>query len=361
MELVTPESVGLSSNRLARIGEHMRSHYVDRGKIPGSLTLVARGGKVCYLEGEGLRDRERELPMTEDTIFRIYSMSKPVTSVALMTLFERGLFALTDPVHRFIPEWRNLGVYKNGSWPLYQTEPCESPMTVRDLLMHTSGLTYGFMRASNVDRGYRKKQVQVPRPGYTLRHMIEDLAELPLEFSPGQAWNYSVATDVVGYLVEVISGQPLDQFLQEQIFAPLGMTDTAFSIAADKEERFAACYQRNLDKSVTLQDDPRSSEYRDRSFFSGGGGLVSTLGDYYRFCEMLRRGGELDGQRILGPRTVKLMTSNHLPGNIDLTAMARGSFSETSYEGVGFGLGFASRIDPVRNANLGSIGEFNWA
>ncbi|MEP5763305.1 MAG: serine hydrolase domain-containing protein [Halieaceae bacterium] len=360
MKVVKPESVGMAGARLDRIGEHLRAQYVEPGKIPGSLTLVARRGEVCYLQAEGLSDREREQPMAEDSIFRIYSMSKPVTSVALMMLFEQGLVALTDPVHRFIPQWRDLQVYKGGTWPAFETEPCHRPMTVRDLLMHTSGLTYGFMRSTNVDRAYRKKKIQVPRPGYTLQHMVDDLAEIPLEFSPGEAWNYSVATDVLGYLVEVISGQPYDQFLQQKLFEPLGMSDTAFSITPDKEARFAACYQRNMDKSVTLQDDPQDSDYRERSFFSGGGGLISTIGDYYRFCQMLRNGGELNGERILGPRTIEFMTRNHLPGNRDLTSIARGSFSETSNEGVGFGLGFASRIDPVRNANLGSVGAYNW-
>jgi CubicO group peptidase (beta-lactamase class C family) len=360
MDIVAPESVGMSAQRLDRIGEHLRRQYIDPGKIAGCQTLVARGGEICYLQNEGLMDRERALPMTDDAIFRIYSMSKPITSVALMMLFERGLLSLTDPVHRFIPQWRNLQVYKGGSWPLFQTAPCAAPMTVRDLLTHMSGLTYGFMRASNVDHGYRKVGVQVQRPGYTLKDMIDELAGLPLEFEPGSAWNYSVATDVVGYLVEVISGQSLDEFFRQHIFEPLGMVDTGFNISEDKQSRFTACYQRELDKSVTLQDDPYESEYRDRTFFSGGGGLVSTTADYYRFCQMLRNGGELNGVRLLGPRTLKLMTSNHLPGGVDLTGVARGSFSETSYEGVGFGLGFATRLDPVRNANLGSVGEFNW-
>jgi len=360
MEVVKPESVGLSSERLARIGEHLRGRYIEPGKIAGSLTLVARRGEVCYLQGEGLMDRERELPMAEDTIFRIYSMSKPVTSVALMMLYERGLFDLRDPVHRFIPQWKDLQVYKGGSWPLYQTVPCARPMTIKDLLTHSSGLTYGFMRMTNVDRGYRKKKIQVPRPGYTLQNMVDDLATLPLEFTPGAAWNYSVATDVLGYLVEVISGKPYDEYLQSELFGPLGMVDTAFSIAPEKEERFAACYQRNLDKSVTLADDARDSDYCERSFFGGGGGLISTIGDYYRFCSMLRNGGELDGQRILGPRTLELMTRNHLPGGVDLSQVARGSFAETAYEGVGFGLGFATRINPVDNASLGSVGDFFW-
>ena len=360
MEVVTPESVGMSSERLGRIGEHLRRRYVEPGKIAGSLTLVARRGELCYLEAEGLMDRERELPMREDTIFRIYSMSKPVTSIGLMMLYERGLFGLNDPVHRFIPQWKDLQVYRGGSWPQYQTAPCESPMAIRDLMMHTSGLTYGFMRATNVDHGYRKKEIQVVRPGYTLQDMIDELAELPLEFTPGEAWNYSVSTDVLGYLIEVLSGQSLAEYFEQEIFKPLGMVDTAFSIEPGKEERFASCYERNIDKSVTLADDSRDSDYRERSFYSGGGGLISTIADYYRFCRMLRNGGELDGHRLIGPRTLQLMTRNHLPGGVDLAGIARGSFSETSYEGIGFGLGFATRIDEVRNASLGSVGEYFW-
>ncbi len=360
MEVVSPESVGISSSRLARIGEHLRSAYVEPGKIAGTQTLVARRGEVCYFESEGLMDRERELPMRDDAIFRIYSMTKPITSVALMMLWERGKFALTDPVRRFIPEWRNLQVYEAGNWPLYQTRPCAAPMTVRDLLTHMSGLTYGFMRASNVDHGYRKVGVQVSKPGYTLKDMVSELAGLPLEFDPGTAWNYSVATDVCGYLVEVISGKPFDEFLRDEVFDPLGMHDTAFNISSEKEERFTACYQRNLDKSVTLADDPHASDFRDRSFFGGGGGLLSTTADYYRFCAMLRNGGELDGARLLGPRTIDFMTSNHLPDNVDLSVIARGSFSETTYDGIGFGLGFATRLNAVKNGNLGGVGEYNW-
>ena len=216
------------------------------------------------------------------------------------------------------------------------------------------------MRATNVDHGYRKKEVQVVRPGYTLQDMIGELAELPLEFTPGEAWNYSVSTDVLGYLIEVLSGQSLAEYFEQEIFKPLGMVDTAFSIEPGKEERFASCYERNIDKSVTLADDARDSDYRERSFYSGGGGLISTIADYYRFCRMLRNGGELDGQRLIGPRTLQLMTRNHLPGGVDLSGIARGSFSETSYEGIGFGLGFATRIDEVRNASLGSVGEYFW-
>ena len=360
MERVSPESVGMSSERLDRIGEHLRSRYLEPGKITGTLTLVARRGEVCYLEAEGLRDRERDLPVTEDTIFRIYSMTKPITSVALMMLYERGMFSLTDPVDRFIPEWRNLRVYKAGAWPMIESTPCQQRMTIRDLFTHMSGLTYGFLRSTNVDHAYRKVGVQNPRPGYTLRDMIDELSGLPLEFEPGSAWNYSVATDVLGYLVEVISGQPLDEYFREHIFEPLGMVDTAFEIAPEKEERLASCYTRDMSKQLVLEDDARDSAYKERSFLSGGGGLVSTIGDYYRFCAMLRNGGELNGHRILGPRTLEYMTRNHLPGGVDLSRIARGSFSETSYEGIGFGLGFARRVDSVQNANLGAEGEYHW-
>jgi len=190
--------------------------------------------------------------------------------------------------------------------------------------------------------------------------MIDELAALPLEFQPGSAWNYSVATDVLGYLVEVISGLSLAEYLRTQLFEPLGMVDTGFEITADKAGRFASCYQRNIDKSVTLQDDGQASSYQDVSFHSGGGGLLSTMADYYRFSQMLANGGELDGVRILGSRTLQFMTQNHLPGGEDLSGFARGSFSETSYEGIGFGLGFGVRVNSLRNANLGSVGEYHW-
>ena len=350
MNLVNPAQVGMSEQQLGRIGEHMRSQYIDKGKITGSLTLVARRGEVCYLQAEGMMDREREIPMAEDAIFRIYSMSKPITSVALMMLYEKGLFSLTDPVHRFIPQWRDLRVYQSGNYPLFASQPCRKPMTVRDLFMHTSGLTYGFMHATNVDRAYRKMKVQQSRPGYTLEDMVNELGQLPLEFEPGSAWNYSVATDVLGYLVEVISGQSLPEFFQEHIFEPLGMMDTGFEIAEEKTDRFASCYQRSFKKDLVLQDDAQKSEYRNRSFYSGGGGLISSIHDYYQFCRMLLNGGELNGQRLLGRKTIEFMTRNHLPGGLDMSAFARGSFSETSYEGIGFGLGFATKVDRFATA-----------
>ncbi len=360
MNVVAPESVGLNPAQLDRVGEHLRSRYVDPGKIPGSLALVARRGHVCYLDIAGQRDMERGTPLTEDTIFRIYSMTKPVTSLALMTLYEKGLFSLDDPVHRFIPEWRDLGVYKAGSFPMFMSAPCHRPMTVRDLLMHTSGLTYDFLRASNVDHAYRKLQVGVPREGYTLSQMIEQLAGLPLEFVPGERWNYSLSVDVQGYLIEVLSGRSLPEYLQETLFEPLQMPDTGFEIRPGQVERFASCYERNPRKEVVLNDDGQASHYRKVTFHSGGGGLVSTAADYYRFCQMLLNGGTLDGQRIIGSRTLDFMTRNHIPGGADMSAFATGSFSETIYQGVGFGLGFANKIDPVRNGYPASPGTFFW-
>lgn len=360
LDLVTPESVGLDSGQLARVHEHLGKRYIEPGKIPGSITLVARRGQACYLDIQGQRDIERATPMTEDSILRIYSMSKPITSLAMMTLHERGMFSLDDPVHRFIPAWRDLRVWSAGSLPLFQTEPTQRPMTIRDLFMHTSGLTYDFLRATNIDYAYRKLQVGLVRPDYTLQTMIDELGQLPLEFSPGERWNYSLSTDVLGYLVEAISGQSLPDYLRSVIFEPLGMNDTHFEIPADKVGRFASCYTRNLNKGMDLSDDGQNSEYANRSFYSGGGGLVSTAADYYRFCRMLLGGGTVDGTRIIGSRTLAFMTRNHLPGGADLSEFATGGFSESEYEGVGFGLGFANTLDPVRNGHPSSVGSFYW-
>jgi CubicO group peptidase (beta-lactamase class C family) len=350
----------MDSAQLARVGEHLGKRYVEPGKIPGCMTVVARAGKACYLDVQGMRDVERGVPMTEDSILRIYSMTKPITSLALMTLHEQGLFSLSDPVHRYIPEWRNLGVWTAGSYPLFATEPAKRPMTIRDLFMHTSGLTYDFMRATNIDYTYRKMQVGNPYPGYTLKDMIHQLAGLPLEFSPGERWNYSLSTDVLGYLIEVISGKSLPDFLRETLFEPLGMTDTSFGITPDKVERFASCYERNLSKEMVLNDDGQDSRFKDPTFYSGGGGLISTLGDYYKFSQMLLGGGTLDGTRIIGRHTLEYMTQNHIPGGADMTQFATGSFSEAGYAGVGFGLGFASSIDPLCNGHPASAGTFYW-
>jgi CubicO group peptidase (beta-lactamase class C family) len=362
-----PERLGLSGERLARIDDHLERRYVGPKKIAGALTLVARRGEVAHLSPVGMMDIERETPMREDTIFRIYSMSKPITSVALMMLWEESHFQLHDSVHRFIPEWQDLQVYASGTHPNYLTVPPDRPMAIRDLMSHQSGLTYGFMNRTNVDAAYRKVGLGSATisgggeaRGGTLREMVEKLAEVPLEFSPGAHWNYSVSTDVLGYLVEVISGQPFDQYLQERIFEPLGMVDTAFHVSGENAERFAANYSRGPDKRLVLTDDPAASHYLEPpTFFSGGGGLVSTASDYWRFCQMLLNGGELDGVRILGRPTIDLMTTNHLPDGQDLSQRGVSSYSETGNEGAGFGLGFAMTLDPTKTGG-GSVGEYYW-
>ena len=264
-------------------------------------------------------------------------------------------------MHRYIPEWEDLRVHRYGRYPNFTTEPAARPMTIRDLLVHTSGLSYHIMERTPLDEAYR--QLGIGGPAGTLRDMVEKLATLPLEFSPGTRWSYSVATDVLGYLVEVLSGQRFDEYLRTQIFEPLGMVDTGFTVPADKLGRFAANYVRLPGSTeATLLDDPADSPYaRPKTFFSGGGGLVSTAADYLRFAEMLRRGGELDGKRILGPRTIAYMTRNHLPEGRDLASLAPpGAFSETRYDGIGFGLGFHVVVDPVRAQVPVSVGEYGW-
>jgi len=358
---VNPDTLGLSSARLARIGDHFR-RYIDAGKLAGALVLVARRGQIAYLEPLGHLETERRRPVTPDSIWRIYSMTKPITSVGLMMLYEEGRFQLDDPVHRFIPSWESLRVYVGGNYPTFKTAPAARPMSIRDLLSHTSGLTYGFMERTNVDAAYRKLGVaDQTRRGYTLQDMVDTLAELPLEFSPGTAWNYSVSTDVVGHLIEVISGQRLDVYLRERVLGPLGMRDTSFVLEDAQIPRFAANYERQGDGSLKMIDDPEQSNYRKRTFFSGGGGLLSTAPDYFRFASMMQNMGELDGVRILGRKTVELMTTNHLPGGQDLTELAQaGMFTETAYAGVGFGLGFSVMQSPARAQILGSPGEFAW-
>ncbi len=359
--LVKPEEVGLSASRLGRIHTHLQ-RYIDAGKLTGTLTLVARRGQIAYFEPQGHLELEAKRAMQRDTLFRFYSMSKPITSVALMMLYEQGLFQLDDPVYTLIPSWKNQQVFVSGNYPNFVTTPPERPMVIRDLMSHTSGLTYGFMDRTNVDAAYRKLGVtDRNKPGHTLKDMATLLADIPLEFSPGTQWNYSIATDVLGYLVEVVSGQRFDHFLRDQIFEPLGMTDTRFTITPDREERFACNYQLQPDGALQLVDDSAASEYREQTFYSGGGGLISSAADYFRFTSMLLNQGELDGIRLLGRKTVELMTMNHLPGGQDLTALAQpGRFSETAYDGAGFGLGFSVMQSLARAQIVGSVGEYAW-
>ncbi|MDQ0464863.1 CubicO group peptidase (beta-lactamase class C family) [Caulobacter ginsengisoli] len=362
-----PESVGLSSDRLARIDRFLDERYIKTGKLPCAQVKVWRGGKLAHSTLLGSADIERGKPLSEDSIFRIYSMTKPVTSVAFMMLVEQGLVALDDPVAKHIPAWANLGVYDGGTVDGFRTKPCARPMQIVDLLRHTSGLTYGFQQMTNVDAAYRKLKVGEFVDAGSLDDMIADLARLPLEFSPGEAWNYSVSTDVLGYLVGKISGRPFPVYLEEEIFKPLGMKDTAFQVRKGEEGRLTACYavgalgSKQVADKPKLQEDPTKSVYlRAPELVSGGGGLVSTAEDYLRFCRMLLNGGELDGARLLSPKTLHLMTANHLPGGQDMATMSRSLFSEANYAGVGFGLGFAVTVDPALPLIPGSAGDFFW-
>lgn len=357
MELA-PKRAGFAPERINRITEHLDKNYIAPGKIAGCQTLVARHGHIAHFKSQGLMDRERRKPLTDDTIFRLYSMTKPIASVALMTLFEQGHFQLNDPVSRFIPTWRDHKVWVSGEGASMETAAPARPMTMRHVLSHTGGLTYG---ATNhpVDRSYREAGVG-RGAGEKLSGFADKLAKVPLRYQPGERWMYSLSTDVCGYLVEAISGKCFDQYLQETIFDPLDMKDTSFMVAPRKGDRFAANYERQADKTLKLIDDPARSNYlKQPTFFSGGGGLTGTTADYLRFCEMLRRGGELDGMRILGPRTIELMHLNHLGGGKDLSQMAIGAFSETAYEGVGFGLGFAMTLGQVEAGALGG-GDYYW-
>jgi CubicO group peptidase (beta-lactamase class C family) len=296
--------------------------------------------------------------MADDTIFRIYSMTKPITSVALMQLWEQGRYQLTDPVHRFLPAWENMQVYVSGQGDSMETRAATERITVKHLLTHTAGLSYGFTRQS-VEPGFGSAEA-IRSGGMTLETFAERLSESPLMYEPGTAWMYSYATDMCGYLVQVISGMPFDEYLRQNIFEPLGMHDTAFWVPPEKLPRFAANYTRGPEKQRRVLDDPQASRYATPpSFLSGGGGLTSTTADYLRFAEMLRRGGELDGERIIGPRTLAMMTRNHLPGGRDLGRCAVGLFSEAKYEGTGFGLGFAMTIDGTV-AGLPCEGEYFW-
>ncbi len=366
---VNPVGAGLDERRLERIAEHLQHRYIDAGRIAGCQVAVARHGHLGYFRSLGFRDLERSLPVEEDTIWRIYSMTKPITGVALLSLYERGTFQLSDPVTRFIPQWRDLKVRERAPDGSQRLVDPERPMTVRDLMMHTSGLGFGgrptlqeLFSDENAERGGGFVPGLRRGPDATLASMVEHYAGYPLEFHPGRHWLYSVSTDVCGRLVEIISGQRFDDYLREAIFRPLGMNDTAFAVPDGKVNRFAACYRRNARKQLVLADDPQHSGYRkEPSFLSGGGGLVSTTTDYLRFCEMLLGGGELDGVRILGRKTVELMTANHLPGDGDLEAFAApGGYGEAGFAGMGFGLTVAVAKAPTATQVIGSPGEYMW-
>ena len=361
-----PEDVGMSSERLARIGAAMEQH-VAHGTMPGALAMIARHGKVVYFETWGERDREQKLAMEPDTIFRIYSMTKPVTSVAVMMLYEEGKFFLNDPIGKYLPELAQLQVahevidQDSGDKEL-ELRKTERPVTIRDLLRHTAGLTYGFFGNTPVDQQYR--QAGLLMNDRDLADFTTKLGKIPLQYEPGTTWHYSVGVDVLGRLVEVVSGQPFDQFLEQRIFQPLQMDDTGFWVPADDLDRLAQLYSpkgtaqgaeawlRTTDTTEieVAQADASRNFIAKPGLFSGGGGLVSTASDYMRFCMMLLHRGELDGVRLLSPKSVELMTTDHL-GDIPM-GMGRG--------GYGFGLGFAVALDQGEIGELGSAGEYNW-
>jgi CubicO group peptidase (beta-lactamase class C family) len=340
-----PESVGMSSQRLARLTSEMKA-LSDGGHLSGVVTMAAKDGKVVHFEASGKRDVTSGAPMKKDTIFRIYSMTKPITGVAMMMLFEEGKWQLNDPVSKHIPEFANLKVAKaNPSTGVVTQVAPDRPMTMRDLMTHTAGLTYGVFGSTPVDKMYT--EANVLDANQSLQSAIDKLSKIPLLFQPGERWHYSVAVDVQGYVVEKLSGKPFPEFLKARIFDPLKMTDTGFYVPAEKMDRFAAFY--TYDKERKLVPHPNADYTKPPAMPSGGGGLVSTASDYMRFCQMLLNGGELDGQRLLSPLTVKLMRTNMLPASAD-----------TFTPGTGFGLDFAVVEDPAAAGGYGGKGTYYW-
>ena len=359
-------SSGFDLDRLNRVVD-LCNRYVEEGKIPCAQVQVAHGGNVVLRHTTGMADIESNISLMDDAIFRIYSMTKPITSIALMQLYEQGKFLLEDPVEKFLPSFKNPQVLLGGSLFKPELRPAKTIMTVRDLLTHTSGLTYGFHFQNNLDQMYRDKKLGGPLTGgegradASLEEAIDIMGGLPLLFDPGTAWNYSMSTDVCGRLIEVIGDCSFDDYLQENIFDPLGMGDTGFLVPEDKIQRFTSTYILNESGALEVTDPAQNSPYqKERLFLSGGGGLVSTTNDYQRFVDMLSNEGAAGGNQIIGRRTLELMTMNHLPEGKLLNEVGRSTFSETALAGMGFGLGFSVLMDPAANAGLGTIGEFAW-
>ena len=361
MKIAKPAAHGFDASRLAAIDTLIQTRYIDSGKLPNAQLLIARDGEIVHFSHAGAA-REGGKAIDEGSLFRIASMTKPITSVAFMMLVEQGLVAVDTPVHHVLPEFKDIAVYNGGGGGVpFVTKPTAEPMRMVDLLRHTSGLTYSFQNRSNVDAAYREGKIESWHGGHDLDGFIGALAKIPLEFSPGTAWNYSVATDVLGAVVQRVSGLPLDQFFRTRIFAPLKMDDTFFQVPADKLDRLTDCYTLVAGKGRVMYDRGAESAWsRQPKLVSGGGGLVSTALDYHRFNTMLLNGGELDGARILGRKTLDLMTQNHLPGKSDLATMSKSLFSEASNAGTGFGLGFAITDDVAKTMVPGSKGEFYW-
>ncbi len=383
MTTVHPQRVGFSVQRLARV-DRLLDRYVKSGYLAGVLGLIYRKGEIAYCNASGRRERETGRPMTEDTIFRIYSMTKPITAVAALMLFEEGHFLLDDPLARYLPEFADVQVCAGGRSDGLLLAPPERPISIKDMFMHTGGLSYGWHKDSPVETLYR--QTVGNRESVPLQTVVQKLATLPLLYQPGARWRYSLATDVLGRLVEVLSGKTLDEFFQQEIFKPLGMTETGFHVPAESLDRFAACYcplggftfdqdlarhartmtrlfadadqaSAPADAKIELQEAPQTSRFaKPPIFLSGGGGLVSTVGDYLRFAQMLLNGGALDGNRLLGRKTVELMRTNHLPA--ELIPIHIGGVFQSGY---GFGLGVSVLVDAPASGALGSSGIYGWS
>ncbi|KIU29187.1 beta-lactamase [Sphingomonas melonis] len=354
-------ALGFDPDRLAAIDAFLQARYLDTGRLPNAQLLIARDGEIAHFSHQGAA-REGGPNIDGRSLFRIASMTKPITSLAFMMLVEEGKVAVDTPVHHVLPEFKGVGVYDGGGGGVpFVTKATIEPMRMLDLLRHTAGLTYGFQNRSNIDAVHRESKLESWHGNHDLDGFVAALGKLPLEFSPGTAWNYSVATDVLGAVVQRVSGMPLDQFFATRIFAPLGMHDTFFAVPEDKTDRLTDCYTLVEGKGRVMYDRGEASAWsRQPKLLSGGGGLVSTALDYHRFCRMCENGGTLDGARIVGRKTLELMTMNHLPGGKDLSSLSRSLFSETQNAGTGFGLGFAVTQDVARTMMPGSKGEYYW-
>jgi CubicO group peptidase (beta-lactamase class C family) len=357
MDLNNPASLGFDSERLKRLDGFIAERYLAPKLIPHAQLLVARDGLPVHLSTQG--EARPGAPLGEDSIFRIASMTKPVTSLAFMMLLEEGRVSLDQPVHGVVPELEKVEVYESGDLESgFRTRPTERPMMMLDLLRHTSGFTYEFQNRTPVDAAYRERGLGVIRAERGLEDFVATLATVPLEFSPGEAWNYSVSTDVLGLVVQRLSGVPFEEFLRTRIFEPLGMADTGFQVADDQLHRLPEAWWLHPERGTIVFDraGAESSFAKPPVLVSGGGGLVSTIGDYHRFVRMLLGGGA----PLVGRKALELMTRNHLPGGADLTELSRSMFSEAIYSAQGFGLGFAVNLDPVKAMAPGSAGEFYW-
>ena len=362
MRLASPAKHGFDGQRLAAIDTFLKERYLDSGEFPHAQLLVARDGEIVHFSSQGAARENGTQAIDETSLFRIASMTKPITSVAFIMLVEACKVALDTPVHHVLPEFKKLGVYAGGGAGVpFVTRHTDEPMRMVDLLRHTSGLTYGFQNRSNIDAAHRELKLENWHGNHDLDSFVAELGKLPLEFSPGTSWNYSVSTDVLGAVVQRVSGMPLGDFFEQRIFKPLGMNDTGFTVPADKLDRLVDCYTLIPGKGRVMFDRASESMWSvPFKLVSGGGGLISTALDYNKFCQMCLNGGTLGDARILGRKTIELMTQNHLPGGADLSAMSKSLFSETQNAGTGFGLGFAVTIDTARSMMPGSVGEYYW-